>query len=1326
MTDTSVNLRDAASVADQLGDYYSDVSAGAIGHVTGVAEHVGYGIMAAVGYEVLSNQITSLPNPTPAAIAARTTLVQTNVAAIGAIAAYSGVMQFGAYVSYGIADFLEFAADILESDASAPLGPDGDIDHDYGPAAPATHGSSTASGRSENDFNSQGARDAYVDSISPESNPHGMPYLPIIIDLDGDGVEISLQFGLATFFDLDDDGYLERTAWVASDDAFLVVDVGADGLIDQAREIAFTEWLDPAEREGHTDLSALAEVFDSNDDGVFDAEDDRWDEFRVWQDIDQDGEVDHDAGELRTLDGRRVNADGSINAEADEGATIIESINLTYNDSAAFGDTSDDITIFGNTLHGTASFSGFNADGEAITQDVGDVSLSYFERGYREVETEDGFRIEFEGGDELSYRVMDGTGAADVDLDAAFLDGVFGDERDNELDATGMIVGAVLQGGDGDDQLLGGTGNDLISGDAGADVLRGRGGHDTIVFDADDTVVHGGGGYDVGIVSEGAVTLALDETLFEAAFGGDGNDTFSVASDHVVAVSLHGGGGNDTLSGGRAGDILSGGDGNDDLNGHGSGDTLLGGSGDDRLDGGDGDDYAFGGDNNDTLFGRDGDDFLFGGDHHDALSGGDGDDNLFGGRHRDTLIGGHGDDRLFGEHGHDTLQGGNDDDYLSGGSHDDTLMGGNQDDILDGGEGNDVLYAGAGHDQMFGGEGDDSFYLTDGPDDTTPSAEGIERISGGEGNDILYLDVDLADITFHAILIHFGIRHDTRTVLQVAARDQWLEVEGIEELHFSDGTTLQLTDEDGEIDYGVADFNNSLEMPEQELHGETYRRSGSYVVWRNPDNDALRGFEGNDLITGGGGDDLVIGHSGSDVLFGDVDSRLRLSYQAQEGGGDDRFAVTRSAHVGTTSYGDDTIRGHSGSDYINGGRGADTLDGGHGADTIFGDGQLASTEDANTQVGFDDTIIGDSGADSLFGGYGEDTIHGGSGADFIDGGDGFDWLYGDDGDDLIYGGEGQDRLYGLDDDDVLDGGRSDDILNGGFGNDRLSGGQGHDKLIGGAGNDTLNGGRNRDELHGSDGSDALYGDHGFDLLLGGEDDDFLSGGEGNDTLYGNQGADYLEGGLGADILDGSSTTLADGTVVDRGDRDVASYINAEEGVAVSLATGTGTQGEADGDTLISIEDLVGSGHDDTLSGDDNRNILWGNGGNDNLSGNGGDDYLYGEDGNDDIVGHAGRDRLFGGDGDDDLSGGSGDDHLTGGEGADTFIFNVNNGTDVITDFEVGIDTIHIRDDAVTGYADLTLTEDEDDVLVSFETTTVRLRHTDLNQVSEADFQFGTA
>ena len=84
-------------------------------------------------------------------------------------------------------------------------------------------------------------------------------------------------------------------AWVAADDGFLAYDKNGDGVISSHGELSFLSYVENAE----TDLVGLRH-FDSNGDGQLDPGDAEWGMFRVWQDLDQDGES--DPGELRSLD----------------------------------------------------------------------------------------------------------------------------------------------------------------------------------------------------------------------------------------------------------------------------------------------------------------------------------------------------------------------------------------------------------------------------------------------------------------------------------------------------------------------------------------------------------------------------------------------------------------------------------------------------------------------------------------------------------------------------------------------------------------------------------------------------------------------------------------------------------------------------------------------------------------------------------------------------------------------------------------------------------------------------------------------------------------
>ena len=196
---------------------------------------------------------------------------------------------------------------------------------------------------------------------------------------------------------------------------------------------------------------------------------------------------------------------------------------------------------------------------------------------------------------------------------------------------------------------------------------------------------------------------------------------------------------------------------------------------------------------------------------------------------------------------------------------------------------------------------------------------------------------------------------------------------------------------------------------------------------------------------------------------------------------------------------------------------------------------------------------------------------------------------------------------------------------------------------------------------GTDGDDDLWGTSNADEMWGGNGNDHLWGGAGNDRLFSGDGNDILGGGPGADYLDGGAGV------------DTAQYVySSGSGVHVDLAAHLATSGDAEGDTLVSIENLVGSWSADTLQGDDGVNTLWGGGGDDHLEGRGGNDILYGESGNDVIDGGAGRESIQGGAGNDTLYGGNDDDWISGDNGND--FIDGGHGADHL-DGGTGIDTL---------------------------------------------------
>ena len=117
-----------------------------------------------------------------------------------------------------------------------------------------------------------------------------------------------------------------------------------------------------------------------------------------------------------------------------------------------------------------------------------------------------------------------------------------------------------------------------------------------------------------------------------------------------------------------------------------------------------------------------------------------------------------------------------------------------------------------------------------------------------------------------------------------------------------------------------------------------------------------------------------------------------------------------------------------------------------------------------------------------------------------------------------------------------------------------------------------------------------------DTLSGGAADECIYGLDGDDTLNGNAGDDRLDGGAGADAMDGGA------------DSDTADYSESDAAVTVDLSSSAAQSGgHAQGDTLSNIENIIGSGHDDTLTGDDLDNTLKGGAGADTLDGGAGSD-----------------------------------------------------------------------------------------------------------------------
>jgi Ca2+-binding RTX toxin-like protein len=358
----------------------------------------------------------------------------------------------------------------------------------------------------------------------------------------------------------------------------------------------------------------------------------------------------------------------------------------------------------------------------------------------------------------------------------------------NSLDfsATTLVNVDFVDGGAGNDTIIGSTGDIDIFGGAGNDSLTGGGnksniegndGNDTITGGLSDNVLDGGAGND-SITGAGAGKNTLiggdgndiliggtTENTFDA---GAGNDTITGGDDKDFITlgagvdTASAGAGDDTISIGDEGLLLSesidGGDGVDTLENIGTGNLLIaawnstnnieyingqvGGiaqaivgnasantlnfSGTQLL----GVEYIDGSGGNDTITGSAGENDIRGGAGADRLFGGNEKNILDGGIGADILVGGDKEDTLIGGDGNDNLTGGLGTDLLQGNGNNDILNGGDEKDTLDGGAGADTLNGDAGEDDLLGQAGND--ILNGGADkDFLTGGAGADTLNGG-------------------------------------------------------------------------------------------------------------------------------------------------------------------------------------------------------------------------------------------------------------------------------------------------------------------------------------------------------------------------------------------------------------------------------------------------------------------------------------------------------------------------------------------------------------------------------------------------------------------
>ncbi|WP_458098505.1 calcium-binding protein [Roseomonas sp. WA12] len=703
-------------------------------------------------------------------------------------------------------------------------------------------------------------------------------------------------------------------------------------------------------------------------------------------------------------------------------------------------------------------------------------------------------------------------------------------------------------------------------------------------------------------------------------------------------------------------------------------------------EGTDSSDTLTGGGGADTLRGLEGSDWLRGEAGDDLLEGGGGGDNLDGGFGADTLLGGEGNDYLRDDAGENVLSGGAGDDLVQSYSPYAKLA------IAEGGDGNDTI--GAMASQLDGriivdaGAGDDDVYLY-----VADRAE----VTLGAGRDTLSMDaLRIRDIVVHDFQAGVdGDRLDLSPLLQPAYIPGYDGANpfGLGHLRLvqsGDDTLIQFSRNSGadQLDASYTTIVTLQHVTASTLTSDNFRPAFS------PDGSPMpgelqEGTDSSDTLTGGGGADTLRGLEGSDWLRGEAGDDL-----LEGGGGGDNL---------DGGFGADTLLGGEGNDYLRDDAGENVLSGGAGDDLVqsyspYAKLAIAEGGDGNDTIGamasqLDGRIIVDAGA-------GDDDVY----------------LYVADRAEVTLGA-GRDTLS-------MDALRIRDIVvhdfQAGVDGDRLDlspllqpayipgydganpFGLGHLRLVQ-SGDDTLiqfsrNSGADQldasyttivtlqhvtastltsdnfrpmfgtpgdDHLIGSDQAEVLDGVGGDDLANGGGGDDTVLGGAGNDTLIGGDGQDSLVGGVGVDAVDYSEST---------------------DPVSVNLDTGLAVDEHGALDHLSELENIIGGGAGDVLSGDSGANLVMGGGGNDNISGGLGNDDLDGGDGDDMLYAGSGDDVVYGGAGADFIIGGDGEgnDLYDGGGGSDTVKY-TSSGAPIVVDLANGFASgKDIGDDTLRG------------------------------------------
>ena len=224
---------------------------------------------------------------------------------------------------------------------------------------------------------------------------------------------------------------------------------------------------------------------------------------------------------------------------------------------------------------------------------------------------------------------------------------------------------------------------------------------------------------------------------------------------------------------------------------------------------------------------------------------------------------------------------------------------------------------------------------------------------------------------------------------------------------------------------------------------------------------------------------------------------------------------------------------------------------------------------------------------------------------------------------------------------------------------------------------------------------TLTGTSAADDLTVKHDQVTVTGAGGNDTIKITKGnSSNVSGGAGKDTI-----------TVSAGKSHIIHGNAANDTIIIGKSAGTGIK-------------VYGDAGNDTMKASNSYAVtFYGGDGNDTITGGKGGDKLYGQAGADKLYGGAGKDTLSGGAGNDLMNGQAGNDTLTGGAGKDTFVYANGGGSDIVTDYAAGYDTLQISSGSISKTA---LANSSKDMVITVGTGKVTLKNAAGKTISMKD------